>query len=262
VAAFETTDTAVMSGAQLDALVGVTPMVLDLDGNGVSTSSLADGVKFDINATGHSSQVGWVGGNDGLLVLDRNHDGKINDGSELFGAAMLNADGQRSGNGYAALSQFDTNHDGAVSAADAGFNDLQVWVDGNHNGVTEGGELKSLADLGIVSMDLNAHSSTATDNGNLLGLVSSYTTASGDTKGMADVWFAKDGGGDASTPVELTISDVLVDPGQSAALDAVSSGAESKTASASTADAGSSNHVVVDPTKGLIDDQQNSTPLI
>jgi len=68
-----------------------------------------------------------------------------------------------------------------------------VWVDANHDGVSEAGEVKSLSQLGIVSLDLHGLAGHATDHGNLLGLTSSYTTADGATHAMADVWFAKDG---------------------------------------------------------------------
>ena len=79
----------------------------------------------------------------------------------------------------------------SISAADAAFNELKVWVDADSDGVSDGGELRTLADLGIVSMDLNAAAGQGTDQGNLLGLTSSYTLADGSSRDMADVWFAK-----------------------------------------------------------------------
>ncbi|HET8870129.1 MAG TPA: hypothetical protein VFM48_06765, partial [Aquabacterium sp.] len=143
-------------------------------------------------------QVGWVSSSDGLLVWDKNGDGKINDGSELFGTATKLENGQRAGDGYTAMSALDSNHDGILSATDAHFKDLKVWVDTNHNGITDAGEMKSLHDLGIVSLDLHAQKGTAIDNGNLLGLVSSYTTTDGKQHAMADVWFSKDTSGAAA----------------------------------------------------------------
>ena len=181
-----------MSIAQINAFLQATPIVLDLDGNGIHTLAAANGVNFDLLGTGHASKVGWVSPTDGLLVMDRNHDGKINDGTELFGVATLRPDGTRAGNGYAAMALEDSNHDGKLSAADASFKDLRVWVDANHNGVSDAGELKTLAELGIVSLDLHAQTGTAKDNGNLIGLVSSYTTTDGAQHEMADVWFARE----------------------------------------------------------------------
>jgi hypothetical protein len=126
------------------------------------------------------------------LVLDRNHDGKINDGSELFGTSTTLADGSKASNGYAALQEMDTNHDGVIDKKDAAYADLQVWVDANSDGVTETGELKSLTDLGIASISTQADANLSKDNGNLIGLTSTYTTTDGANHAAADVWFVAD----------------------------------------------------------------------
>jgi hypothetical protein len=250
VAAFETQDVAVMSGAQLDAFFAASPIVLDLDGNGVHTTSASQGVMFDLNGTGNAQKVGWVGAGDGLLVMDRNHDGKINDGTELFGVATKNADGTRAGNGFAAMANEDTNHDGKLSAADAHFNDLRVWVDANHDGKTDAGELKGLVELGISSINLNYTTGTQVDNGNLLGMVSSYTTTDGAQHAVADVWFSKDA--QAAAP---QLGDLLSAP--SADVLPGAPGAGSTVASSHHVNTG-----VVD--RRLLDDEHknNNTPLI
>ena len=265
-----------MSAAQIEAKFAVSPMVLDLDGNGVSTLSAREGVNFDLNATGSTAnQYGWVGGNDGLLVRDINQDGTINDGRELFGSATVLSNGQRAGDGYTAMLDLDANQDHKLTAADAAFKELQVWVDADHDGQTDTGELKTLADLGIVELDLNAQRSTATDNGNLLGLVSSYTTNDGNSHAMADVWFHRDVDGAQA----VTTADVLADHGSSAALEALSASASNHDKGAS-ADAGTNTasaadvhaaainasapaispdaSVAVDITKGLLDDKNNN----
>ncbi|EEF23950.1 conserved hypothetical protein, partial [Ricinus communis] len=72
------------ANALFNATHGLSPIVLDLNNNGINTLSSNAGVSFDLNADGTKEQAGWVGGGDGLLVLDRNGDGSINDGSELF----------------------------------------------------------------------------------------------------------------------------------------------------------------------------------
>jgi hypothetical protein len=172
---------------QLD--ISGTPIILDLNGDGVKTLSINSGVKFDLFAQGAAINTGWVSSGDGLLVLDRNHDGQINDGSELFGSATKLANGQTAPDGYAALRELDTNHDGVIDSKDAAFNDLKVWVDSNSDGVTEGGELHSLASLNIASVNTNAQVGSATDNGNILGLTSTYQTTDGASHNAADVWF-------------------------------------------------------------------------
>ncbi len=81
---------------------------------------------FDLVGTGLASKVGWVSPTDGLLVRDVNHDGKINNGTELFGSGTLLGNGLRAGNGYSALADLDSNHDGKITAADAHFSELKV----------------------------------------------------------------------------------------------------------------------------------------
>jgi hypothetical protein len=126
------------------------------------------------------------------LVLDRNGDGVINDGRELFGSGTRLADGSRAMDGYAALGEQDTDKDGDVDANDAGFGQLKVWVDADKDGITDTGELKTLAELGITKLDVTAEKGTEINNGNLIGLTSGYTKSDGSTAAMADVWFAKD----------------------------------------------------------------------
>jgi len=135
-------------------------------------------------------QTGWVGSGDGLLVLDRNSDGTINDGSELFGTSTVLADGSKAVDGYQALAQLDTNHDGVISSADEKFSQLGVWVDGNADGQTGVGEVKSLTELNIAQLSLKAQVTTDMNNGNLVGLTSSYQTTDGVVHTAADVWFA------------------------------------------------------------------------
>jgi hypothetical protein len=122
--------------------------------------------------------------------MDTNHSNTLDDGSELFGQGTTLANGQKAVDGYQALRSLDTNSDGVINAQDAQFNDLKVWVDtGNSNGSATG-SLESLSQLGITQLNLNAQASTQTNNGNLVGLVSSFQTTSGSTGTMADVWFA------------------------------------------------------------------------
>jgi hypothetical protein len=205
--AFTTDDTAAMSAQQLSALNALSPVVLDLDGNGVQTISSTQGVQFDLAATGHTGQYGWVGGNDGLLVRDINRDGVINDGSELFGVGTRLADGSRAGNGYAAMAALDSNHDGKLDARDAAFGELKVWVDANHDGVTNIGELRGLVEVGVHSLNLAHTASDRVDHGNAVALVGSYTTEDGATHEMADVWFAK-----ARSETPPQIGDLLAAP--------------------------------------------------
>jgi hypothetical protein len=141
-------------------------------------------------ASGQKVKTGWVSAADGLLAMDRNHDGLINDGSELFGSATRLTDGSRAKDGYQALAQLDSNHDGQIDKSDAAFGALDIWVDGNSDAVSQSGEIHTLASLGITSLSLNTTAGDALNQGNILGLNSSYQSSDGSTHAASDVWFA------------------------------------------------------------------------
>ncbi|MFA7270036.1 MAG: hypothetical protein WC073_11875, partial [Sterolibacterium sp.] len=185
-----TTQIAALSTLQLNALKFSTPLVLDLTDHGVQTQHLAAGIRFDLNATGDKIATGWLSSGNGFLAIDRNHDGEINDGSELFGSGSRLRTGERAIDGFAALRDLDSNHDGVIDAADRQFKELKVWADQSMDGKSQANELHTLADMEIVRIDLNAARVTLKDNGNLLGMLSSYTTRDGKSHLLADVWLA------------------------------------------------------------------------
>jgi hypothetical protein len=170
----------------------VSPLVLDLDGNGVETISQDAGVQFDLDGDGVKESVGWVAPTDGLLALDLNGNGLIDNGAELFGNYTRLPNGMTARDGYEALAALDANGDGVVSAADPAFDRLRVWVDANSDGVSQPDELKTLKSLGIVSLSYTATGGVTRQNGNLLDRTASYTTADGRARAMVDVWFRSD----------------------------------------------------------------------
>ena len=214
-AAFEQTDLDAMSEAQRAALAALSPIVLDLDGDGVRTLSASAGVRFDLLASGQAHATGWVSATDGLLVRDLDGNGRIDDGRELFGVATRLDGGQIAGNGYVAMQALDSNGDGRLDAKDAAFGELRVWVDADSDGLSSAAELHGLVDLGIVSLDLNAQAGTAVDQGNLLGLVSGYTRSDGSVHAMADVWFARGEAAPAPALDELLVEAPATLPGAS-----------------------------------------------
>jgi len=207
IAALATDTIQAMTGKQLDAMFLATPIVLDLSGHGIHTLSASQGVSFDMNGTGNKQQWGWITGGEGFLAM-ADSSGHITSGAQLFGTGTLLADGSHAANGFQALAAQDTNHDGIISAADANFSKLGVWVATDNHGVLGQGEFYTLAQLGITSLNLNASKSSQVDNGNLIGLISSYTTSDGATHEMADVWFAKDTAQAGSSTVAQTSTHV------------------------------------------------------
>jgi hypothetical protein len=180
---------AALSTAQTAVMDFRTPIVLDLNGDGVKTLAVDAGVRFDLLADGQALQTGWVSAQDGLLVRDRNADGTINNGAELFGSSTVLADGSRANDGYQALAELDSNHDGVISRADTAYGELGVWVDGNSDGLSQSAEIHSLSEMGITQLSTQTTVGTAIDNGNILGLTSSYQTSDGASHAAADVWF-------------------------------------------------------------------------
>ncbi|WP_394559542.1 hypothetical protein [Aquipseudomonas alcaligenes] len=98
----------------------IDPLVLDLAGNGFSTRGLDDAVRFDLDADGRTDSISAPSGDDALLALDRNGNGRIDDGRELFG------DQHGAANGFAELARFDDNSDGRIDASDAVFERLRL----------------------------------------------------------------------------------------------------------------------------------------
>lgn len=130
---------------------------------------------------------------DGLLVIDRNSDGLINNGGELSGDSTVLKDGSNAAHGYAALAEFDTNSDGLIDTKDEKFADLKIWRDLNQDGVSQTGELFALTELGIQSLD-TAYQNTNTrlGNGNSIAQKGSYTLSDGSKREMGDLLLAND----------------------------------------------------------------------
>jgi hypothetical protein len=148
------------------------PVLVDVQGNGFALSNLQNGVNFDLNADGTSEHLSWTtaGTDDAWLVLDRNGNGTIDNGRELFGTSTPQADPPRGviKNGFAALAEFDKtenggNADGLITNLDQVFSALMLWQDKNHNGISEPWELRSLTDFGLSSVDCRYKVSKRTD---------------------------------------------------------------------------------------------------
>ena len=127
-----------------------TPIVLSLRG-GYRMTSLADGVRFDIDADGIAEEIAWTepNSNVGFLALDRNGNGTIDSGAELFGDSTMLTDGTRALNGFEALADLDSNHDSRIDESDPAWQQLLLWHDTNHDGASDATELVSISTSGV-----------------------------------------------------------------------------------------------------------------
>jgi serine-aspartate repeat-containing protein C/D/E len=163
---------------------GITPIVIDLDGNGIQTISRANsGGSFDLFGNGSAVASGWISGSDGFLAVDKNGNGTIDGISELFG-------GTAKGAGFAQLAAYDSNNDGLVNTSDVGFADLSIWRDVNGNHQTDAGELVSLALAGVSELVPGYTELPFLDHqGNIHLERSTATLSDGQTVSMTDVYF-------------------------------------------------------------------------
>lgn len=145
------------------------PIIIDVEGQGFHLTSARNGVLFDITASGHPLQIGWTDPHyqNGFLVLDRNDNGRIDDGSELFGNFTAQPKSDHP-NGFAALALYDLpmnggNGDGIIDKNDSIYATLRIWIDENHDGISQPNELHTLPELGVESLDLKYTESRRVD---------------------------------------------------------------------------------------------------
>lgn len=145
------------------------PIVIDLSGSGYRLTGFEDPVTFDINNNGAPDTIGWTAPNSeiGFLWIDLNGDGTVNSGAELFGTAR----GAR--NGFEVLRRYDQfadgdvyyggNEDGVIDSQDAVWPYLKIWVDRNHDGISQASEVVSLASAGVMAISLQYRATSKHD---------------------------------------------------------------------------------------------------
>ena len=165
------------------------PIVLDFDGDGEGLVSLAESTtSFDQDGDGTPERTGWIEAGDALLALDRNGNGTIDDIAEI----SFLADKQGARTDLEGLAAFDSNSDGLLDASDERFVDFRLWFDRDSDGVTDAGELLSLAEGGISSIALvgTPTGETATPGSNIVYNRAEFTRDGGETGTVLDAGFA------------------------------------------------------------------------
>ncbi|HEX8062278.1 MAG TPA: hypothetical protein VF535_03600, partial [Allosphingosinicella sp.] len=163
----------------------LSPLILDLDGDGIEIERRGQAsARFDMDGNGTLDDTGWIGRDDGFLVVDAGGDGLIRSPDELSLLGLKK--GAKSS--FEALAVLDSNGDGRIGAGDDRLAEVKIWRDSNGNGVSDRGELHSLADLGIASIGLEVQSlggSVKLDR-NLVFASSTFTRADGSTGLIGD----------------------------------------------------------------------------
>jgi hypothetical protein len=167
--------------------------LIDVLGNGFSLTDAAGGVDFDLDSNATAEKISWTtsGTDDAWLTLDRNGNGTVDNGAELFGnytPQPVPPNGQQR-NGFLALAEYDKvvnggNNDGIITKDDAIFASLRLWSDVNHNGISEPAELSSLSTAKLETIELDYKLSKKVDDyGNQFRFRSKVSDANGSQVG-------------------------------------------------------------------------------
>ena len=206
----------------------VDPLLLDLTGNGVHMTDIRDGVLFDTDHSGTLKRSGWADRTTGMLVID-DGSGQVKDVSQMFseyydGKVGVNgaAGEAKFKEGFAALASEDANKDGVIDQRDPIWSKLRVWVDGTHDAKVDGGELKTLAELGITQINVRAVASPQAEmrDGNKVLATGSFTMNGKNQEALA-VDFLGD-----------PVSNVVTSQGTGTRVTSTTSGSNSRTTSA------------------------------
>jgi len=168
-----------MEGGQPDK---VDPLVLDLDDDGVELTDAANPQQFDIHGNGTPTAVQMPTGGDAFLAIDRNGNGRIDSGKELFG------DQHGAANGFAELAKYDTNLDGVLDVTDKIYEQLLLFGDLDGDGKAQPDEFTKLSDAGITAINLRyQETAQALAGGNEIVQSSQFTREDGSTGHAADL---------------------------------------------------------------------------
>lgn len=167
-----------------------TPLVIALTGDGILTLPDDDNIHFDHNNDGVKESTGWIDSNSAFLVFDKNRNGIIDNGNEMFGNNTTDILGDYAKHGFDALYQYDNNQDNIIDNNDLIWVSLNLWIDKNIDGITDVGEMINIEYSGIESINLNYKKNGSIDeNGNKNLLTSSLIWKNGSHTEISDIVF-------------------------------------------------------------------------
>ena len=173
----------------------LSPLALDIDGDGVETIGSEYKIYFDHNSNGFAELTGWIDPDDGLLTYDRNQNGSIDSGDELFGNHFQLSGGGIATNGFLALADLDSDSNNQIDSRDTAWNHLEIWQDVNFNGRVDPEELNSLVSHGVKEISLSYTLGAGIDtNGNDHRQQGEYMREDGSISQITDVWFITNSG--------------------------------------------------------------------
>ena len=193
----------------------VDPIIIDLNKNGITSTKLNNTIYFDHDNNNFKEASSWIDKGDAFLALDKNSNGLIDNGNELFGNHTISNTrfkytNNKATNGYEALKAYDLNGDNVIDSKDEIYDKLLLWKDSNQNAITDKGELIKLKDSGIVSIDLNYKNTSIDEKGNTIKQSSTVTFEDGSTTIANDVWFKVNLDKTKQTSIDEMIKDTLI----------------------------------------------------
>jgi Ca2+-binding RTX toxin-like protein len=161
------------------------PIIIDLDGDGIEMIARQDNnIFFDMDGDGLKEWTGWINKDDAFLAIDENNNGIIDSIKELIG--------DQNTSGFTEFKNYDSNADKVFNSKDTFWTQLKVWQDLNTNGISEANELKTLADVGIKSIDLHYTAINLTAVGNEIHETSIFERTDGTSGTIVDAWLDVD----------------------------------------------------------------------
>lgn len=168
------------------------PLIIHLgDKEEIELTTLENGVNFDLDNNGFAEKTAWIGTEDAFLAIDKNKNGIIDNGGELFGDRFVMENGEIASSGFMALTSLNENSDKVIDSKDSVFEDLYIWTDSDHDGKTDEQELKTLGQANISSINFEGKSDEDVNlsTGTKRSESSTVKFKNGKTTKISEFWF-------------------------------------------------------------------------